>query len=95
MRAVSETEMMEGRIITASTTMEASRLSPAAVLKVSRMKGTSTIRPTRPYTMEGMPARRSTTGRMTAATRRGATLERNTAMRKPMGTPMTMAPAVP
>ena len=33
LRAVSDTEMMEGRIMTASTTMAASRLSPAAVLK--------------------------------------------------------------
>ena len=48
LRAVSDTEMMEGRIMMASTTMAASRLSPAAVWKVSRMKGTSTINPTRP-----------------------------------------------
>lgn len=61
-RAVSDTEMMEGRIITASTKMAASRLSPAGILKNSRMAGSSTIIPTRPYTTEGIPASRSTAG---------------------------------
>ena len=62
LRAVSDTEMMEGRIITASTMMAASR---------------------------------STAGRTTAATLGGATFAKNTAVIKPMGTPMRMAPAVP
>ena len=56
--------MMEGRIMTASTMMAASRLSPAGTLKNSRMAGSSTIIPTRPYTTEGIPASRSTAGRI-------------------------------
>ena len=51
--------------------------------------------PMRPYTTLGMPASSSTAGRTTDATRRLATLERNTAVSRPTGTPMTMAPSVP
>ena len=79
----------------ASTTMAASRLAPEGRLNSSRMAGTSTIMPTRPYTTEGMPASRETAERMTAATLLLATLARNMAVRTPMGTPMRMAPAVP
>ena len=48
-RAVSDTEMMEGRIITASTMMAArTGWRRRARSKVSRTAGTSTIMPTRP-----------------------------------------------
>lgn len=47
-RAVSATLMMEGRIITARTTIAASRVAPEASWKVLWMAGTSTIMPTRP-----------------------------------------------
>ena len=95
LRAVSDTLIMEGRIITASTRMAASRLSPAFRSKRSLMAGTSTIMPTRPYTTEGMPASRSTAGRTAAASLGGATRARNTAVRMPTGTPSTIAPQVP
>ena len=59
------------------------------------MAGTSTIIPTKPYTTDGMPASSSTAPRMTLATLGGATLERNSAVNSPTGTPIRMAPAVP
>ena len=46
--AVSETLMMEGRIMTVSTRMAASRLVPLARPKARAMAGTSTETPTRP-----------------------------------------------
>ena len=51
--------------------------------------------PTRPYTTEGIPARRLTALCITAFTREFAALERYTAVRNPTGTPNSMAPAVP
>ena len=93
--AVSLTEMMDGNIIMASTMIAASRLSPATRPKPFLMSGTSTIMPTRPYTTDGMPASRSTTTLTAAPILGGATFARNTAIRKPIGTPMTTAPAVP
>ena len=95
LRAVSDTEMMEGRIMTASTRMAQNRLAPSGRWKATRTAGTRTIMPMRPYTTEGMPASRSTAGRTRLARRGGATLARNTAVMKPTGTPRTMAPAVP
>ena len=59
------------------------------------MAGTSTVMPISPYTTDGMPASRSTAVRMTAATLGWASLARKTAVRKPMGTPKNIAPAVP
>ena len=46
--AVTETLMMEGRIITASTRIPASKLAPSGRWKSFRIPGTSTIMPTRP-----------------------------------------------
>ena len=46
--AVSDTLMMDGRIITASTRIAASRHAPELRSKVRWMAGTSTIMPTRP-----------------------------------------------
>ena len=51
--------------------------------------------PTRPYTTEGMPARRLTASSMAILIFLGATFAVNTAVMNPMGTPMTIAPAVP
>ena len=47
-RGVTDILMMEGRIITASTMMAASRLAPSGTSNSFRMPGTSTIMPTRP-----------------------------------------------
>ena len=60
-----------------------------------RTAGTSTSMPTRPYTTEGMPASRLTAVSMADRILFPATLDRYTAVKKPTGTPMTMAPAVP
>ena len=87
--------MMEGSTIMDSTRMAASRQAPDPREKVVRIRGTSTIMPTRPYTTDGIPASSCTAVRITAATGAGASLERKMAVIRPMGTPMTMAPAVP
>ena len=47
-KAVSATWTMEGRIITASARMAASRVAPEARWKARWMAGTRTIMPTRP-----------------------------------------------
>ena len=47
-RAVTETLMIDGRIMTARTRMAASRLAPSATWNTLRMPGTSTSIPTRP-----------------------------------------------
>ena len=94
-REVSDTEMMEGRIITDSTMIAARRVAPEGRLKATRMAGTSRIMPTRPYTTEGMPASSSTAVWTTLASLGLATLARKMAVIRPMGTPIIMAPAVP
>ena len=58
--AVSDTETIDGRIITASTMIAARSVAPEGRSKATRMAGTSRIIPTRPYTTEGMPASSST-----------------------------------
>ena len=93
--AVMATLMMEGRIMMANTMMAASSPEPSGMWKIFRMPGTSTSIPTRPYTTEGMPASRLTAEETTAFSFVGAIFARNTAVIKPMGTPRTMAPAVP
>ena len=47
-RAVSDTEMMEGRIMMARTMMAQKRLAPSGRSKALRTAGTSTIMPMRP-----------------------------------------------
>ena len=79
----------------ASTMMAASRQAPEDRLKVSRIKGTSTIMPTRPYTTEGIPASSSTADLMIRVSPDGATFARKMAVISPTGTPITTAPAVP
>ena len=93
--AVTETLMMDGRIMTARTMIAASRLAPSGRWNALRIPGTSTSIPTRPYTTDGMPASRLTAVCITSFTRFGASFARYTAVRKPTGTPSTMAPAVP
>ena len=79
----------------ASTIMAASRQAPELRPNAFRMAGTSTIMPTKPYTTEGMPASSSTAALMTRAALGGATFARNMAVIRPIGTPMSTAPAVP
>lgn len=93
--AVSETDTMYGRIITVSTRMAVSRHAPEERENVFCTNGTSTVMPTRPYTTEGMPASSATQLRAAAAMRGGAALARNTAVKRPSGTPRSSAPAVP
>ena len=59
------------------------------------MPGTSTIMPTRPYTTEGMPASSDTASVIALRTGFGAIFARYTAVIKPIGTPTSIAPAVP
>lgn len=44
---------------------------------------------------DGMPASSSMAGRTRLASRRGASSARNTAVSRPMGTPITIAPNIP
>ena len=93
--AVSETLIIDGRIIIARTIIAAKRLAPSAILNVSLTHGTSTSIPTRPYTTDGIPASRLTAISTTAFIFLFATFARYTAVRNPIGTPIMMAPAVP
>ncbi|MBM7686738.1 hypothetical protein JOD07_002509 [Defluviitalea raffinosedens] len=62
--------------------------------KVSRIKGTMTTSPKNPYTMEGIPASRFIAGFKMRYSLLGQYLAMNTAVKIPMGTPITAAPAV-
>ena len=93
--AVTDTDTMLGRIITASTTMALSRQAPEALPKVLATAGTSTCMPSRPNTTLGMPDSSSMAVTTTVRTFGPAALERNTAVSRPMGTPITVAPSVP
>ena len=86
---------MLGRIITANTIIDARRLAPSGKLNKILIPGTRTSIPTRPYTTEGMPARRFTAAPTTAFTFLLATFERNTAVKNPIGTPIRIAPPIP
>ena len=81
--------------MTASTIIAASKLAPSGTLKSFLIPGTSTSIPTRPYTTDGIPARRLTADSTVLLILCGASLARYTAVRKPIGTPSTIAPAVP
>ena len=93
--AVTGTLMMDGRIITASTIIDASRLAPSGTPKISLIPGTSTSIPTRPYTTDGIPASTPTAACIEFFTARGANFARYTAVKNPIGTPSSIAPAVP
>ena len=59
-----------------------------------RTKGTITHKPKKPYTTDGIPARRSTAGFIILYSFSGQNLARYTAVRIPIGTPIITAPAV-
>ena len=93
--AVTDTFIIEGSIIIASTIIAASRLAPSGTLNSFLIPGTSTSMPTRPYTTLGMPASRLTADCITAFSFFGASLAIYTLAIKPTGTPSTIAPHVP
>ena len=66
--AVSETFIIEGSIIIARTIIAARRLAPSGMLNSFLIPGTSTIMPTKPYTTDGIPARRLTADSIIALT---------------------------
>ena len=63
-------------------------------LKCSRMNGTSTTSPKNPYTIDGMPASRFTTGFKSLYSPSGQNLAIKTDVSTPTGTPMISAPPV-
>ena len=75
-RAVSDTLIMDGRIMMARTTIAAKRLAPSGMPNAVRMPGTSTIMPTSPYTTDGIPASRLTAVSITLFTLGLAIFER-------------------
>ncbi len=87
--------MIEGRIMIASTMIAASRPEPSGTENTFRIVGTSTSIPTRPYTTEGMPASRLTAACIADFIFGGASFDRYIAVRKLIGTPKVIAPAVP
>ncbi len=60
----------------------------------SRIKGTITINPKKPYTTDGIPASKSTDGLMILYNFWGQKRAINTAVSIPIGTPIIIAPAV-
>ena len=93
--AVTDTDTMLGRIMMESTTMALSRQAPEALPKAFATAGTSTCIPKRPNTTLGMPDSSSMAVTTTVRSLGFAALERNTAVSRPMGTPMMVAPSVP
>ena len=93
--AVSDTLTMYGSIITASTSIAASRHAPLDSPKALWIPGTRTVIPTKPYTTDGIPASSPTAELITEAMRGGAIFAINIAVSSPSGTPSTIAPAVP
>ena len=93
--AVTDTDTMLGRIMMASITMALSRQAPDALPKALATAGTSTCIPSRPNTTLGMPLSSSMAVTTTVRTRGPAAFERNTAVSRPTGTPMRVAPSVP
>ena len=93
--AVTETETMLGRIMMDSTTMADNRQAPEALPKVFATAGTKICIPSRPKTTLGMPDSSSIAVTTTVRTFGPAAFERKTAVSRPMGTPMMVAPSVP
>ena len=58
-----DTLVIVGKIITASTIPAARTECPTCRSNTVLIAGTSTVRPTQPYTTDGIPAKISTTGR--------------------------------
>ena len=59
------------------------------------ISGFTRFAPSKPYITDGIPARSSTAGFTTFFIALGASSDRNTAVRSPIGTPITIAPRVP
>ena len=59
------------------------------------ISGFTRLAPRRPYITDGIPARSSTAGFTTFFIALGASSDMNTAVRSPIGTPITIAPRVP
>ena len=95
LRAVTDTDTMLGSIMMDSTTMADSRQAPDAFPNTFATAGTSTCMPSRPNTTLGMPLSSSMAVATTVRAFGPAALERNTAVGRPMGTPITVAPSVP
>ena len=62
--------------------------------KICLTAGTSTHIPKNPYTTDGIPAIRLINGLMTLYAFGGQNFDKNIAVRSPIGTPITIAPAV-
>ncbi|CCL08646.1 hypothetical protein BN168_650096 [Clostridioides difficile CD002] len=92
--AVSDTDIIVGNIITASTITIANKLCPFGRLNILCIVGTITARPNTPYNTEGIPAKSSTAGDIIFANLLGATSAINTEVNIPTGTPITSAPSV-
>ena len=95
LRAVTDTETMLGRIMMLSTRMALSRQAPEARPKTAATAGTSSCMPSRPKMTLGMPLSSSMAEVATVRSLGVAALERKTAVSKPTGMPMMMAPRVP
>ncbi|CDB01996.1 unknown [Firmicutes bacterium CAG:145] len=79
--------------MTASMTDPVSILFPPVPV-ISPITGTMTMRPKKPYTIDGMPASRSTTGLKNLYILAGQNHVMNTAQSRATGTPSIMAPPV-
>ena len=94
-----------GRIIIASTIIADIILAPPVnwwsgspsniAFSILNIIGFSTIMPIRPYITEGMAARSSTAPPTKLPSLFPAISDRNTAVRRPIGTPIRIADAVP
>ena len=91
--ADSDTLIIVGKIMIPSIMEAVSTFLPLVPVSFCMM-GTITTNPKKPYTIEGIPANRSTAGYNILYNPAGQNLAINIAHIKPMGTPMTIAPAV-
>ena len=92
--ASSETEVMVGRAMTARRMDPASQVRPDARSKVTRRTSVRIIRPKKPYTTDGIPARSSMAGLRTLLVREEAISAVKTAHPRERGMAMAMAPRV-
>ena len=95
LRAVTDTETMLGRIMMDRTRMAVSRQAPEARPKTAATAGTSSCMPSRPKMTLGIPDSSSMAEVATVRSLGVAALDRKTAVSRPMGMPMMMAPRVP
>ena len=78
-----------------STRMALSRQAPEARPKTAATAGTSSCMPSRPKMTLGMPLSSSMAEVAAVRSLGAAALERKTAVKRPIGMPMMMAPKVP